>query len=61
MSHDPIHDEKKPYTLREWEVDFKEAVAQYANTFDNANAFHKQPHTYDEWTRTFLSFIGPGF
>ncbi len=57
MSYDPIDDEKKPFTLREFEAELKEAVVQYANDFENANEFTSAPHTFDEWMRHFGQYM----
>jgi len=57
MSYDPIEDEKKPFTIRDFEQDVKDALVEWANAFDGANDFTKEPHTFDEWMRHFGRFM----
>jgi len=59
MSYDPITEEKKPFTQEEWAAELKEAVDEYVKAFSKEprNAFHSQPHTFDEWLMSFHRYM----
>ncbi len=54
MTYDPIKDEKKPMTLQQWVQEMKDAVDEYATTFDDGNEFHKNEHCWSEWMSSFI-------
>lgn len=57
MLYDPIEDEKKQFTIREFEEIVKTAITEYANVFEGANKFTMGKHTYNEWMNTFGRFM----
>lgn len=75
MPHDPVNEEKKPYTLEEFIKVFKEDIDEYYAAFGpgatavvkgkevkiGMNAFHKVPHTYDEWKASVVRWLSLGW
>lgn len=59
MSYNPIDDEKKPFTLREFEAELKDAVKQYADDFDGpgTSEFMQTSHFFDEWMSSFKRYM----
>lgn len=55
--YDPIKDEKKPFTLEEFTATAKKELDQYTATFKDANDYHKQPHTWNEWWKSFHEYM----
>lgn len=57
MAYDPIEDEKKPMSLKEWVQEMKDALDEYAATFDDGNEWHKSEHTWSEWSGSFTRWV----
>lgn len=57
MSYNPVEDEKKAFSLREFQELLQKEFAAYANEFDGKNDFHKKPHTFNEWMNSFRVYM----
>lgn len=57
MPHNPIDDEKKLYTMAEWDAEMCLAVAVYVETLDGKNEWTRQSHTFNEWMQAFGRFM----
>lgn len=55
--YDPVRDEKREFTLREWAGQLKRAVDGYVEDFEGANDFHKGKHTWLEWMGSFARYM----
>ncbi len=55
MSYDPIEDENKQFTLKEFAKELRDAADQFEKDFDHerASEFMRTPHTWQEWTASF--------
>lgn len=56
MPYNPLEDEKKPLTLREFIDLAKEELEAYYESWENANAWHRESHTWSEWFREFFRY-----
>ncbi len=57
MPYEPVKDEHKKFSLREFETELKVAITGWANSFENANEFCRESHTWLEWLVHFLRFM----
>lgn len=57
MPYNPIEDEKKEFTLAEFIAVALEELSEYEKTWTEANDFHQQPHTWDEWWKAFHHYM----
>ena len=57
MAYDPIADESKEFTMREFEEELKNAMTEYVDALDQANDFTKGKHTFDEWMGHFKRYM----
>lgn len=57
MPYDPINDEQKLFTLREWTEVFKAELDLHLKEWENKNAFFQEPHTWREWLNSFIRYM----
>lgn len=57
MDFEPIRDDKKPLTIREFEELLAQLAKEYADEFEGTNEFHQQPHNFYEWLSSFRRWI----
>lgn len=57
--YNPITDEKKQFSLRDFETELKSSVEDFANDFDDpgSSEFMKGNHTFDEWMSAFKRWM----
>lgn len=56
-SWDPVRDERKPMTMREWGSSLREAVLDYVDELADQNEFTRGKHPWEEWMRAFVRFM----
>lgn len=56
-NYDPIRDENKLWTTKEFAEVLKELADDYASDFADSNEFHKQKHTFIEFIRSFGRWV----
>lgn len=57
MSHHPIDDENKQYTLEAFIATAKKELDDYERQFAGGNEYHRGAHTWDEWMATFKRYM----
>lgn len=57
MNHDPFENETTKYSLEDFVAVAKAELDKYLVEWKDVNAFHKEPHTWDEWFRSFLQYM----
>lgn len=57
IDYDPVQDDKKSFTMKEFAQILKDSVDEYVKDLDGANDFTKNKHTFNEWMATFHRFM----
>lgn len=56
-SHNPILDDKRQYILEQFIATAKAELDEYQKTWTDSNEYHRQPHTWNEWWKTFHRYM----
>ncbi len=59
MKYDPLKDEKKEFSLKDWADSAKEEIDSYVKDWEepDSNDFHRQKHTWSEWMNAFMRYM----
>ena len=57
MPHNPLADEKKLYSNKEWAEVMKEEIDAYIKDFDDQNDYHRGKHTWSDWVNSFNEYM----
>jgi hypothetical protein len=57
MPHNPMEDDAKLYSNKEWAEVMKEEIDAYVKEFDGQNDFHTTNHTWSDWHNSFIRYM----